>query len=113
MEGSPGTQQYAELLTSLMARANRRGDRYILCPGCTCAEAAGSELDMLCIHAALRKNRPSSVWMEDNTKLVCCAVNQVVRNAEETEEHVKLQLEVLCVMLRNKEAGRQVTAGLQ
>ena len=103
---------YANLMVHLMNKASERGDRYILCPDCTHLEASGKgmELNAVCTNAAARKDSASEPWGDD-TKFVCCSVNQITRN--KTEAEVEPLIRILTLMLQNKQAGRPLWEGLK
>ena len=93
----PATQiDYMKSLCALQQDAILRGDRYTLCPDCAQNEAAGNAVEnALCRNAAFRLRNPKKLFSKDNIMLVCCAVNQIARNQNETAPLVKHQLDLL------------------
>ena len=97
---------YANLMVHLMNKASERGDRYILCPDCTHLEASGKELNAVCSNAATRNDSASEPWGDD-TKFVCCSVNQITRNKTEAEvePQIRIRVDVRDVMLHKLNAS--------
>ena len=91
---------YMQSLCALQQDAIRRGDRYTLCPDCAQNEAAGNAAqNAMCRNAAFRLRNPNKSFSKDNIVLVCCAVNQIARNQNETAPLVKHQLDLLTMRM--------------
>ena len=104
---------YMQSLCALQQDAILRGDRYTLCPDCAQNEAAGNAVEnALCRNAAFRLHDPEKSFSKDNIMFVCCAVNQIARNQNETAPLVKHQLDLLAMRFQRSDARAGVPLGL-